>query len=114
VEIILIKSKQVLANRVKIADTFGSRLIGLLFHNHLHPMECLIIVPCCSIHTFGMRFSIDVLFLNKEKEVLSSLSNFPPNRISPTVKNAYYVIEIVCGSINQLGIAITDSLLFVD
>src|SRR5882724_2104159 len=60
----------VVADRAIIADTSQKRRTGLLKHTGLEDGEGLWIVPCEGIHMFGMKFAIDVLFLNKQRKVL--------------------------------------------
>lgn len=59
-----------LADRAGIADTSQLRRTGLLKHNGLEPGDGLWITPCEAVHTIGMKFPIDVLFLDKKKKVL--------------------------------------------
>ena len=57
-----------LADRADIADTSAKRRTGLLKHTGLAPGEGLWIVPCEGVHTFRMKFAIDVVFLNKKRK----------------------------------------------
>jgi len=56
--------------QVKIADTFVARGLGLLVGAPLGASEGLLIAPCSSIHTIGMRYPIDVVFLDAQARVL--------------------------------------------
>jgi len=56
--------------RVRVADTFAARALGLLVGPPLDPAEGLLIAPCSSIHTIGMRYPIDVVFVDREALVL--------------------------------------------
>jgi uncharacterized protein len=56
--------------RVKIAERFWNRALGLLVGAWLDPAEGLLISPCSSIHTLGMRYPIDVVFFDREGRVL--------------------------------------------
>ena len=58
-----------MASRVVRAETAGTRAKGLLGRAGMDPGEALWIVPCSSIHTFFMRFPIDVLFLDEKLTV---------------------------------------------
>ncbi len=88
-----------LAESAKEANTFVSRLIGLVGRKSLNEKEGLIILKSSSIHTFFMRFSIDVIFFNKEQKIIKIISNLQPYRISPWIWNAYGVIELSAGKI---------------
>lgn len=86
----------ILAERAEIADTSRSRRTGLLRHEKLLPGEGLWIVPCEAVHTFGMKFAIDVLFLSKSRKVLKIKSNMPRRRISACLW-AHSVLELPAG-----------------
>ncbi len=88
-----------LAEKAKEANTFVSRLIGLMGRKFLNEKEGLIILKTSSIHTFFMRFSIDVIFFDKERKVIKIISNLRPYRISPWIWKAYGVIELPTGKI---------------
>ena len=60
----------IVADSAEIADSSRKRRTGLLKHPGLEPGQGLWIVPCEAVHTFGMKFPIDVLFLNKQWKVL--------------------------------------------
>ncbi|SJZ44444.1 DUF192 domain-containing protein [Selenihalanaerobacter shriftii] len=83
----------VIASRIQKADTFSQRLIGLLGKDNLEADEGLLITPCQIIHTFFMKFAIDVIFLNEDNIVVKVISSLPPNRISSFVSSANKVIE---------------------
>jgi uncharacterized membrane protein (UPF0127 family) len=59
-----------IAERAQLADTVVSRLVGLLNRVSLSQEEGLVITECRQIHMFFMRFAIDVIFVNKDNEVL--------------------------------------------
>jgi uncharacterized protein len=59
-----------LADRAEIASTSKQRKTGLLKHERLERGEGLWITPCEGVHTAGMKFPIDVLFLNKKRKVV--------------------------------------------
>ena len=57
-----------LADRALIADTGNTRRTGLLKHNSLEPGEGLWITPCEGVHTFAMKFPIDLIYLGKRRK----------------------------------------------
>lgn len=89
----------VLADTVILADSPIKRMIGLLGRKSLRDQEALIIKPCNSIHTFFMRFPIDVVFVNKNNEVVKAISNIVPFRLSPICFRSAFVIELPAGTI---------------
>ena len=86
-----------ISGKIQKADTFMSRLLGLMPRNSLPSEEGLLLDPCNSIHMFFMKFPIDAVFLDKENKVVLLLENFKPWRISPFVKNAKTVLELPAG-----------------
>ena len=95
------RSGQVIATRVVRADTAGSRAVGLLGRKSMEPGEALWIEPCSSIHTFFMRFPIDVLFLDEKCTVLRVVADMRPWRISPWIWKARSVLELRGGSLRD-------------
>lgn len=93
-----------IADDVKIAQNFFTRSFGLLLRKSLADNEGLIIKPCCSIHTFFMRFNIDVLFVNKQNQIVALYENVKPWQILPIHLNSFYVIELLSGSISNKNI----------
>jgi uncharacterized membrane protein (UPF0127 family) len=90
---------KVVASCVTKADTTASRVKGLLGREKMSPSEALWIIPCSNIHTFFMRFPIDVLFLDERLKVLRVIENLKPWRISPWVWKAQSVLEMGGGSL---------------
>src|SRR3984893_10631685 len=84
---------RMLADRADIADTSAKRRTGLLKHTGLAPGEGLWIVPCEGVHTFAMKFTIDVLFLNKKHKVLKIRPNMKRRRIAMSLL-AHSVLEL--------------------
>lgn len=108
---ILNKSRAtVVAGHAEIADTVGSRLIGLLTRKDLPCDHALIITQCRSIHMLFMRFAIDVIFADKEYRVVGLVRNIRPFRLSPYFWRAHYAIELPPGTIDASQTGIGDSL----
>ena len=63
-----------MVSNIFVADTFLKRLMGYMFRKEPHH-EALMIKPCNSIHTFFMKFNIDVIFVNKNMEVIKNVEN---------------------------------------
>ncbi|MDD3853299.1 MAG: DUF192 domain-containing protein [Syntrophomonadaceae bacterium] len=87
-----------------LADSFTSRLKGLLGKKSITDREALILVPCDMVHTIGMRFPIDIVFVNREGLVLKIIENLQPNRIAARVSGAWAVIEMQNGMADASGI----------
>ncbi len=93
-----------IAHTCRVADNFFTRLKGLQGKKSLPDGEGLLIKPCNSVHTFGMKISIDVVFLSKENEVIYMMEKMPPRKISPIVKKAAAVLELPAGRLEQTPI----------
>ena len=102
-----------LATNVSVADTHFSRLIGLLSQKPQWTREDrgLWIIPSRGVHTFGMRFAIDVVFLDRARAVVCVHENLLPWRISKVVANARSVIELPVGTIARSRTAIGDRIM---
>ena len=96
---------------VKAATNTFSRLRGLLGRLKLRPDEGLWILPSRGIHTFGLMFPIDVIYLNAEFQVVHLIENLGPFRISPLRWDADSVLELPAGSIYNSGTQVGDKLL---
>ncbi len=93
----------VLACQVRRADTFWQRLRGLMFQPLLPPGAGLLIVPCNQVHTFWMRFAIDVVFLDRSGRVVGQMAQLAPGRIWPRVPDAYLALELPAGALVASG-----------
>jgi uncharacterized membrane protein (UPF0127 family) len=102
---------RVLADRADIADTSAKRRTGLLKHTGLAPGEGLWIAPCEGVHTFGMKFPIDVLFLNKKKKILKARPDMVRGRIAFSLL-AHSVLELPAGTLAETGTVAGDQLEF--
>ncbi len=100
-----------LADRADIADSSAKRRTGLLKHSGLEPGEGLWIAPCEGVHTFGMKFPIDVVFLNRKKKVLKTRSNMVRGRIAISLL-ANSVLELPAGTLTATGTTVGDQLDF--
>jgi uncharacterized membrane protein (UPF0127 family) len=101
-----------LAGVLTIADSFLLSLIGLMGRSHLEAGHGLWIVPCQSVHTFWMRFSIDVVFLDEHSKVIHLVENLRPFRVSKHLSRARSVIELPVSSIRTTGTQIGDEIRF--
>ncbi len=85
-----------LADSAVVADTSQARRTGLLKHDSLPKGQGLWIVPCEAVHTFGMKFSIDVLFLSRKRKVLKVRHAMGKRRIAVCLR-AHSVLELPAG-----------------
>jgi uncharacterized membrane protein (UPF0127 family) len=83
----------------RVAETASARVVGLLRDTMLAHGDGLWIVPCNSIHSFGMRFIFDAVFLDKKLRVVHLVREMKPWRISKIVFSAHSVLELPPGLI---------------
>ena len=102
----------ILGDRIEAARTSRERRTGLLKHEGLGEGEGLWIVPCESVHSFGMKFAIDVVFVNKKKVVVKVRPNMLKWRIALSLR-AHSVVELPVGVIESTGTRTGDQLEFV-
>lgn len=86
-----------LGERIGVADDSAARRTGLLKHRGLEPGEGLWIVPCQSVHTFFMKFAIDLVYLDRRKRVRKVRHAVPAWRISACL-TAHSVLELPAGA----------------
>lgn len=101
--------KTVLAENAELADTSARRRTGLLKHSRLEPGEGLWIVPCESVHTFFMKFPIDLVYLDKRKKVKKVRHAVPAWRLSACLF-AHSVLELPAGTARESGTVAGDEL----
>lgn len=93
----------VIGRKICEARTFWTRGKGLMFAPQLDRDEGLIIDPCSSIHTFFMRFPLDVLYMDRDNTVIRADERMKPWRIGPVFTGSKWVIELPPGTIEATG-----------
>ncbi|MBP2626284.1 MAG: hypothetical protein H6Q68_995 [Firmicutes bacterium] len=99
----------VVAEHVYSADTFWQRLKGLLGTSSLPIGHGLIIAPCSSVHTIGMNYPIDVLFVDGNHCIIKIVENMLPGKVS-MASGSKYVVELPTGTARLAACSIGDSL----
>jgi uncharacterized membrane protein (UPF0127 family) len=102
----LVLDDRVLAN-VEVADTHRARGRGLLGRDGIE--GALLLRPARSVHTFGMRFPIDVAHLDADLSVLR-VTTMAPNRLGLPVLRSRAVLECEAGSLSRWGVTVGDRL----
>lgn len=95
---------EIIAESIESAQTFFTRLKGLMFRKELSNGGGLYLHPCKSIHTFFMKFPIDVLYLDKEWKIVGMEEQLEPGKMGRHFTGAASVIELESGSIQKNGI----------
>ncbi len=99
-----------LITRGELAQTFWARFRGLMGRRSLEEGEGLVLVGEKSIHTFFMKFPIDVVYADRTWRVVRLDPAMPPNRVGPIVFQAAYVLELPVGVIQATGTTVGDQL----
>jgi hypothetical protein len=89
--------------RIHVARSFLQRARGLLGRSAIDADEALLIHPCASIHTFGMRFAIDVVFIDPRGRVLALHEALRPWRVA-RCRGAAAVLELAPGAARRAGL----------
>jgi len=103
---------RVVATQVRLAGASRERRLGLSRHAHLRLEEGLFLTPCEGIHTCGMHFAIDVLFLTRNGKVCGLRHGLRPWRIAASWR-ARSTLELSAGVIRQSTTEIGDLLEFL-
>lgn len=93
----------IIADRISVAATRQTRRTGLLNHSSLPAGEGLWIVPCRGVHTFGMKFAIDVVALDGAGRVIDVVADMKPRRIRLPRRGTAGVLELPAGWLARTG-----------
>lgn len=107
------RNDSIVAENVEIAKTIRARLVGLIGRKDLPAGSAFIIPGCRQVHTFLMRFPIEVIFTDAKGRVIGTES-VRPNRISGYCRRAVKAIELPAGTISSEDIRMGDGLLIED
>lgn len=92
-------NNQLISSNIEVASTMASRMIGLMFRKAPKNSDGLLLHPCNSIHTFFMRYSLDVVFLSKKNEVIKVIRNLKPWRMTFIYFKANKTLELPSGKL---------------
>jgi len=106
------KGNVVLGSQIVWAGTSAARRRGLLGRDSLGPDEGIYIVPCEWVHTFGMRFPIDIAFLHRDGRVLAVQHALKPRRLSKLIFRADGVLELAAGRLSETKTCAGDMIVF--
>jgi uncharacterized membrane protein (UPF0127 family) len=101
----------ILASSAELADRGEKRRKGLLGRSQLARGEGLWILPCEAVHTFGMQFPIDLVYLDRNHRIKKVRSNVRPWRLSACL-TAHSVLELASGTIRETQTKLGDRLEF--
>ena len=112
IEIINLTKNVVVGTRIRVADNAIARFVGLLGSQSLEPGCGLLIEPSSGIHTFGMRFPIDVVSLDAHMRVHGTWEKLGPFRFAAIHWRTRRVLELPVGTIGTSRIEVSDQLCF--
>lgn len=98
-----------IAHHVGIANTFLRRLIGLLGHRDLPLDHGLLFTPGGTVHTLGMRFAIDALFLDNQGRILKIAHGLRPNCFAVAPSGTCAVLELAAGRAGAFDLSCGDT-----
>jgi len=110
-QVVNLTRQTVLADRLEVADHGANRRKGLLGRDGLSPGEGLWIKPCEAVHTFCMRFAIDLVYLDRKNRIRKVRSGVRPWRMSACL-TAHSVIELPSGTVQATQTQAGDRLEF--
>jgi uncharacterized protein len=101
-----------LATHLSVAETYWSRLRGLMYRSasSFPAGDALWIVPSRGVHTFAMKFPIDVIYLDHKKFVVHLEQNLRPWRVAPVSMRTASVLELPGNTLKSSGTTIGDEI----
>jgi uncharacterized membrane protein (UPF0127 family) len=101
-------SEVLLGGRVDVADSYFTRLRGLLGRPALGDGEGLLIVPSRGVHMFGMKFPLDVLLLDRDGRVEAAFPGLAPGETTGMLKGVRFALELPVGTIGSTDTRLGD------
>lgn len=111
--LVIERTGQVLASDAEIARDSASRKRGLLGRDSLDRGAAFVIAPCQGVHTFGMRFAIDIVAVDREGRVVKSLPCVPRRRIA-LAWSAFAFIELPANTLDRVDLFKGDRIVAAD
>lgn len=99
-----------IADKATIAESFFARAKGLLGTTDLPAGHGLFLVPCNSIHMFGMKYAIDAIFVDKNLVVVHILHSIAPGKLSSVYPRAHSCLELPAGRALETSTEVGDQL----
>lgn len=99
-----------LTQKVALADNVLARSAGLLGTTQPDPDKALYLVPCKAVHTYGMKYSLDLVFLDTQGKVVKVVENLRPNQMTSLVPGANCALEFSPNTLAAGTIEVGDEL----
>ncbi len=104
------ESGALVGDRVKLADGPWSRIKGLAGRQALTEGEGLMLTPCQAVHMYGVRFPIDVVFLDESYTVVATYEGLEPGTRTHVYRDARHALKLPLGTLNKIGLGVGDRL----
>ncbi|RAP73723.1 DUF192 domain-containing protein [Paenibacillus montanisoli] len=111
-KLLIQESGQLVGHRIVEAHTFLRRLRGLMLTDSLAEGNGLHIRPCQGVHSFFMKYPIDVLHLSEDNIVIGLEQELRPGKIGANIRGTHSVVELPAGTIASAGICIGQTAMF--
>ena len=95
---------KIVLKKIKRAESMFARGIGVIGWEDFGDYNGLFLINTNSIHTYFVRFPLDLVFVDKELTVVKLVKNLKPFRLSPIVWESKHVLEMPAGSIEKFSI----------
>lgn len=105
------RSGALLGRRIQLADGWWRRARGLLGKTEIPPGSGLLLVPCASVHTVGMRFPLDVAFLDGNGRIVKTRPELAPGKVVVGGNHAHAALELPVGTLAATDTRDGDSLI---
>jgi uncharacterized membrane protein (UPF0127 family) len=112
-KLINLSNETVVASNVNEAFTFFRRLRGLMFTEKLHSGSGLHIKPCRSVHTYFMKYAIDILYVNASGTVVAIDEGLQPGKVGRRCKEAVAVVELPVGVVKATKTEVGHNVRFI-
>ena len=112
VRVVNTRGERELGTRIGLADGWLARLRGMLARPAPGPGEGLLLTPCSSVHMYGMRFPLDIAFLDGRGTVVAMYPSLAPGSRTRWHRNAVHALELSAGALLESGISLGDVLVW--
>lgn len=99
--------------RIEIADTWWSRMRGFLGRPQPSTGEGMLLVPCRAVHMRGMKYPLDVMFIDRSGRIVSLYRSLQPGKMTRRQRDAEFALELPVGTIEASGSQKADYLVWV-
>jgi uncharacterized membrane protein (UPF0127 family) len=101
-----------LGTRIGLADSWLMRLRGMLARPAPVAGEGLLLTPCRSVHMYGMRFPLDIAFLDADRAIVAAYRSLAPGSRTHWHRNAVHALELPAGTLEGSGTVVGDVLVW--